>query len=209
MRKISYGVALIAVLFTLILNLFSTLRADWLVVQDPDIPATIHYGLMQRCERRILSIPDSPLKYTDYKCRPFPARILDACDKENKGFCVSWVTAGYFTELSIGFAVVASLAIVFGVSTHSRRRRIWRVVAAFVAIHAALQLTTFSIVTNLYRRSRFPAFEHAHPGTAYILNTLSWVLAVLVTVGVTITGISANRGHRWAAGNRAYQPIEG
>lgn len=47
------------------------------------------------------------------------------------------------------------------------------------------------------------------PGAAFVLNTVSWVFGVLTTIGVIITGISANKGHRWAAGNRAYRPIAG
>ena len=50
---------------------------------------------------------------------------------------------------------------------------------------------------------------HIIAGLAYALNTISWVLGVFITIGVVITGISANRGHQWAAGNRAYHPIRG
>lgn len=50
-------------------------------------------------------------------------------------FCVGWITAGYLAELSIGFAGVACLAIIFGVTTHSRRRRIWRAVVGLLALH--------------------------------------------------------------------------
>lgn len=77
----------------------------------------------------------SRLAYTDYKCRPFPNRVTENCDKENKTFCMIWSTAGYFSELAIGFGVVACLALLFGVSTHSRRRRIWRAVAGLTAFH--------------------------------------------------------------------------
>ncbi|CAL1707161.1 unnamed protein product [Somion occarium] len=215
MRKTSYVVTFFAVTFTLVLNILSAYRPDWLVVNNELLGSktTVLYGLMERCERQVVVVPGMPdrkrIEYTDYRCRPFPARTLDGCDKENKMFCVAWTTAGYFTELSIGFAVVACLAIIFGVSTHSRRRRIWRAVAGFVALHAASQLTTFAIITELYRESKYPTFEYARPGTAYVLNGLSWVAGVLVTIGVIITGISANKGHRWAAGNRAYRPIEG
>lgn len=55
-------------------------------------------------------------------------------------FCIAWTTAGYFAGLSIGFAAMACLAIIFGVTTHSRRRRIWRAVAVFVALHGMLHL---------------------------------------------------------------------
>lgn len=46
-------------------------------------------------------------------------------------------------------------------------------------------------------------------GVAYVLGTLAWIFAVFAAFGVTITGMAANRGHRWAAGNRAYEPIAG
>lgn len=46
-------------------------------------------------------------------------------------------------------------------------------------------------------------------GLAYVSSTLSWVFGTLVTFGVVTTGISAQKGHRWAAGNRAYRPISG
>jgi hypothetical protein len=44
-------------------------------------------------------------------------------------------------------------------------------------------------------------------GVAYAFNTTSWIFAVLVASGVVITGISADKGHKWAAGNRAYRRI--
>jgi len=173
----------------------------------------VAYGLQQRCERQVVVVPGLPdgsrLAYTDYKCRSFPNRALDRCDKENKVFCMVWSTAGYFSELGAGFAIVALLTLLFGVSTHSRRRRIWRAVAALVALHVTFQIITFAVVTELYRTARYPDFEWARPGLAYVLNTLSWVFGIIITFGVVTTGISANRGYRWAAGNRAYRPIEG
>lgn len=45
-------------------------------------------------------------------------------------------------------------------------------------------------------------------GVAYILNVLSWACDVLIIFGVVTTGISADAGHAWAAGNRAYRPID-
>ena len=107
---------------------------------------TVHYGLLERCERSVLVLPGMPdngghIEYRDYKCRAFPVRTLDSCDKENKFFCIAWTSAGYFTELSIGFASVACLAIIFGVTTHSRRRRIWRAAAVFVAFHSKYTIT--------------------------------------------------------------------
>lgn len=78
----------------------------------------------------------------------------------------------------------------------------------------------------MYLTSSYPSFERARPGEywlfinmwislifslslgiAYVLHTLCWIFSVLVTFGVLLTGISAGAGHRWAAGNRVYQPI--
>lgn len=107
---------------------------------------TVQYGLLTRCERQVVTVPGLPdssrMTYTDYKCRAFPARVSDSCEKENHLFCAVWSTAGYFTELSIGLAAVACLTLVFGVSTHSRRRRIWRAVAVLVALHGMSRHTT-------------------------------------------------------------------
>lgn len=99
---------------------------------------------------------------------------------------------------------------------------------------AAFKIVAFGIVTNAYQEAAIPSFEYARPstynshyylelwsfifsclifsfflGTAYVLNTLSWVLDVLTTFGVLITGLAAEAGHAWAAGHRAYRPIEG
>jgi len=215
MRKTSYVLTFFAVSLTLLLNILSALRTDWLTVHSEifNSKSTVYYGLMQRCEHSVVRMPGLPdgskVEYTDYKCRPFPTPVSDKCNEENKMFCVGWITAGYLTELSMGFAGVASLAIIFGVTTHSRRRRIWSAVAVLIAIHTALQIATFSIVTDLYTKDLYPTFEYARPGIAYVLNTLSWVFGTLITIGVVITGVSANKGHRWAAGNRGYQAIEG
>ncbi|KAI0644685.1 hypothetical protein C8Q79DRAFT_1011703 [Trametes meyenii] len=213
MRKTSYVLAFFAVVATMILNIYSVQRPDWLVVHDSDIihkSVVVEYGLTSRCELKVIEVPDGNggrLTYTNYECRPFPMRVTDGCEKGNKRFCVVWGTASYFGELGIGFAVVAALAIMFGVSTHSRRRRIWKVASVLVALHVLSNIVVFGVVTDLYRTDAFPSFGHARPGLAYILNILSWVFGVLVTAGVVTTGISAERGHRWAAGNRAYQPI--
>ncbi len=112
-----------------------------LVVHDADIihkAVVVEYGLSRRCELKVVEIPSGDgghITYTNYDCRPFPLRVTDGCEKENKQFCVIWGTASYFANLGVGFAVVACLAIGFGVSTHSRRRRIWKSVSVLVALH--------------------------------------------------------------------------
>jgi hypothetical protein len=110
-------------------------------VQTPEIlrtKITITYGLSQRCERTITNIPgrdNSKWEYTDYECRNFPAKVMDGCEDENEGFCSAWTSASYFEELAIWSAAASLVAILFGVSTHSRRRRIWRAVAGLVFLH--------------------------------------------------------------------------
>jgi len=196
-------------------NVFSIVRPDWLVVRYPETlgsKVTVEYGLMRSCESQIVKLPigdGSHVEYNDYTCRPFPMKVKDSCEKQNQSFCVEWTTAGYFSELGAGFAALSCLAIVFGVTTHSRRRRIWRVAATFVSLHALCLLVTFAIVTDTYNKSTFRQFERARPGPAYILGTMGWVTAVLVTFGLLVTGTAASMGQRWAAGNRAYEPIQG
>lgn len=103
---------------------------------------TTQYGLTQVCTDTVSPMPGRPdgsdVKWTE--CRPFPARVKDACEKENHYFCIVWTTAGFLSELAAGFAVLSCLALVFGVTTHSRRRRIWRAVAALVALHGVFPL---------------------------------------------------------------------
>ncbi|KDQ27610.1 hypothetical protein PLEOSDRAFT_158512 [Pleurotus ostreatus PC15] len=216
MRKTSYVVTFFAVALTLTLNIISAQRPGWIVVSSPEIlrrKVTFYYGLSERCERDIIRLPkpsdDSELEYTSYTCRPFPTSTADSCQDENRLFCTVWTSAGYISQLAIGFAAVSLLSILIGLTTHSRRRRIWRAVAGLTFLHAACQIGTFAAVTEMYRSDRFPTFEQGRPGWAYIFNVLSWVLGIITTFAVVTTGISADKGHRWAAGNRAYQPISG
>jgi hypothetical protein len=43
----------------------------------------------------------------------------------------------------------------------------------------------------------------------YFLNTISWIFGFIIAGGIIVTGISADSGKAWAAGNRAYRPIDG
>ena len=95
-----------------------------------NIQITVYYGFAERCEETEFPDHDSALG-----CRPFPTKDSDGCDRTYRSFCTLWSTAGYISYLAIGFGAVACAAIVFGVSTHSRRKRIWKVVATLVALH--------------------------------------------------------------------------
>jgi hypothetical protein len=96
---------------------------------------TFRYGLVKRCELREIEVPGEKVDYTDYICRDFPMRVADGCEKENKLFCALWTSAGYVSETGVGFAAMALIALIIGVSTHSRRRRVWRAVAGLIIFH--------------------------------------------------------------------------
>jgi hypothetical protein len=211
MRKTSYVVTFFVTFIILILNVLSAERPDWLVIIEPqaveDAKNTIRYGLMERCKVKV--VEDGRIQYVDYKCRPFPMRVKDHCEDENANFCVAFTSARYCTELGIGFAALALVALLIGVSTHSRRRRIWRAVAGLVALNAIFQLVTFALITGVYNRGLYAPFDDARLSAGYYMNAVSWVVGMFLAGGVVTTGISADKGHPWAAGNRAYRPIRG
>jgi len=209
MRKTSYVVTFLAVAVSLTFTILSVTRVDWLVYKSPKllgIQLTLQYGLNTLCELKEVKTGDHS-KYMDKECRPFPMRVKDGCEENHSGFCAAWTSAGYTAELSIALAALALFAILVGISTGSRRRRIWKAVAGLVALHAAMQIVTFAIVTDTMRTGAFPSFDEAKPGLGYAFNAISWILSVLITAGVVITGISADQGQKWAAGNRAYRRI--
>ncbi|PAV19019.1 3-beta hydroxysteroid dehydrogenase isomerase family containing [Pyrrhoderma noxium] len=216
MRKTSYVITLIAVIISALFNVLSIVRPDWLYAHPPDIfnsKTVIRYGLLERCERQVIDFPgpgqNGRIHYTDYSCRAFPSRKEDRCESDNRYFCTLWWTAGYAAELGVVFGAAALMAVLVGVSTRSRRRRVWRGIAGLQALHASFKIVAFGIITHLYAKSRHPYFEFARPSTAYVLNTLSWIGDILIIFGVVTTGLAADAGHAWAAGNRAYRPIEG
>ncbi|KAJ3570375.1 hypothetical protein NP233_g4448 [Leucocoprinus birnbaumii] len=214
MRKTSYVVTFILVAAILSLNVVSIKRDDWLVIKLPEIlwtKTTLTYGLASRCELIETRLPepgsDNEITRRSYNCRKFPIDVQDKCDSEKRAFCAEWTSAGYIDQVAIGFGAVSLLAILFGVTTHSRRRRIWKAVAWLVFLQALLQITAFSIITHNYETVNL--FEQARLGTGYVLNILSWIFGLFITAGVIVTGMAADSGHRWAAGNRAYRRISG
>ncbi len=88
-------------------------------------------------------------------------------------------------------------------------------------------MIAFIIMSDLYRTSHLPDFDFAYPGErllcppsylaiphlvlftgpAWYIDLLSWVFNFLIVFGVIWTGKAADKGHRWAAGNRAYTRI--
>ena len=101
------------------------------------------YGLNRRCEQTTAEIPggDGKITYGSYECKNFPPK---QCWKEIQGFCSAWSSAGYLDMIAIGFSAVSLAAIIFGVTTHSRRRRIWRAVAGLVTMAGELFMLLFN-----------------------------------------------------------------
>jgi len=128
-------------------------------VQYEEVPytkITVTYGLAQRCELMVTEIPgpsdSGKIVYRDYECRKFPMSVTDRCDKENKAFCMAWTSAAFLNEIALGFGPISLLAILFGVSTHSRRRRIWAAVAGLVSLQGVFHrpLCFFFLCVNLF-----------------------------------------------------------
>ncbi|KAN0111367.1 hypothetical protein V8E52_008642 [Russula decolorans] len=214
MRKTSYVVTFLLVSVSLTLNILANQRTDWLIDPGREFLHTkyiVHYGLMERCERQVLRIPDPDGDwqevFTAFKCRDFPKSVSDRCEKENRLFCVEWTSAGYLAHMALGFSVMALFSLLIGVSTHSRRRRVWKAVAGLVTFNALFSMIAFSIVSDVYRTSGIPDFAFVHPGPAWYINMLSWVFSFLIVFGVIWTGKAADKGKKWAAGNRAYTRI--
>jgi hypothetical protein len=107
---------------------------------------------MKRCERQVMRVPDPSSGsngdgdwqqvFTEWKCRDFPKSVSDRCEKENRLVCVEWTSAGYSAQLAVGFGFIALLALLIGVSTHSRRRRVWKAVAGLVTLNGAFVFWT-------------------------------------------------------------------
>ena len=55
-----------------------------------DTKYIVHYGLMERCERQVLRMPDPEGDwqeiFTTFKCCDFPKSVSDRCEKENRPF---------------------------------------------------------------------------------------------------------------------------
>jgi len=214
MRKTSYAVTFLLVLISLALDIFAISRTDWLIDSGREILYTrtiVRYGLTKRCERQVVRVPDLSGDWQDvftaFKCRDFPKSVSDRCEKENRLFCVEWTTAGYMALLAVGFGAMALLALLIGMSTHSRRRRVWKAVAGLVTLNALFSMIAFIIVTDLFRTAHLPDFVDTRLGPAWYINLLSWFFSFLIVFGVIWTGKAADKGHKWAAGNRAYTRI--
>lgn len=125
---------------------FVCLISERLVVKYKEVlytTITLFYGLSQRCQLQVIQTEDGRLSYRDYECRDFPTTVNDHCDKdEYKYFCIAWTSAYYLDQIALGIGAVALVTVLFGVTTHSRRRRIWRTVAGLVFLAGKRNFTS-------------------------------------------------------------------
>ena len=113
-------------------------------LDEKNVETTITYGLSRLCLLKVTQPTNATSEYMDLECRPFPSKVLDDCEKENAQFCVAWKSARYCVVLAAWCASAVLCAIVFGVSTRSRRRRIWRVVVTLLLLHgSSLRASSF------------------------------------------------------------------
>jgi len=83
----------------------------------------------------------------------------------------------------------------------------WEIVATLVGLRAACQIVAMSLIVHLWRTWDYAPFENANLSSSFFINLSSWILDILISIGVAATGLAANAGHAWAAGGRAYRPI--
>lgn len=215
-------ISLVGVFLSLTLTLISLALPFWLRVRSPvEVPSarSIDYGLYVRCESRATNLPSmylasptSPrppweIEY-EYVCAPFPERSV--CKHLGESFCIFWSAAGYTPQLGIWFLSAALLVTTLAnLSTRSRRRSAWKIVASLIGVHATFQITSMSLVISMHRS--FPSFfaRGAYFSVSLWLNIVSWILDILLVTGLVVTGLYAEKGHRWAAGRRPYHPIPG
>jgi len=111
------------------------------------------------------------------------------------------------SQLSSVFAVAAVVSIFAAALSRARRRKMWEIVATLIGLRAACQILAMSLIVHLWRTWDYPAFRNANLSSSFFINLASWILDVLISIGVAATGLAANAGHTWAAGGRAYRPI--
>jgi len=111
------------------------------------------------------------------------------------------------SQLSDVFAIVGMVAIFAAALSRARRRSLWKVVAGLIGLRAGCQIVAMSLIVHLWRTWDYPPFEGSNLSHSFYINLSSWILDVIISLGVSITGLAAEAGYAWAAGKRAYRPI--
>ncbi|KAJ7901834.1 hypothetical protein B0H14DRAFT_2668644 [Mycena olivaceomarginata] len=204
MRKTSYAITALAVICTTVFTILSLTRTDWVVARY-DVNALSYEGQIRSLEGMPTSGARSPRGRHLGSKEPTAASSLPGIKTTAMRTAIS-VRHGQVPVMRLNWQLASVLyhwlAILVGVSTAARRRRVWRAVAGFIIFHSVAQLVAFILIVDLYRTARYPTFEDAKLGPALIFNAVAWIFGVITAVTVIITGTEADRGKRWAAGNR-------
>ncbi|GAA6017152.1 hypothetical protein JCM10207_002553 [Rhodosporidiobolus poonsookiae] len=226
--------SLLVAFTTLTLDIFSTIRQDWIRWETPAIVPvhlTTTYGLFQRCDTSSY-LPGVTT------CRKFPQRGLDCGKKaarvpavaeatalsdddgndeeEGWGFCENWAVAGYAHQLSLifGLANLVSLVLTLigtaivgrGFRTEKLRSG-WKLVAGFMAMQALFMIVSSSIVAYERNNEQARFGPGAHLARAWTMTTVAYALNLVIVVALLF--VRATGKLRIVPGEEGYESIGG
>ncbi|ANB11388.1 hypothetical protein AWJ20_4197 [Sugiyamaella lignohabitans] len=125
-------------------------------------------------------------------CTKFPAP--SDCRKYGEGFCAAWQSAAFAMWVSLVFQTTSEFALICTViiGTKPIIRRGWKLICILVGISILFQFV--STITTALLLETTPKF-HGHDnriwalGTGWGSATVSWVLSLFITMGISIVGI--------------------
>ncbi|KAG0336774.1 hypothetical protein BG000_006194, partial [Podila horticola] len=139
-----------------------------------------NYGLFHKCSTLTAD------------CRRFPQKSWGDCDQDNGtltgrwvNLCLEWrIAAGVAVASAItGLWVLAGLATVFYTGERFRAQG-WKHILGLIGIFAGLQIMSMALVAHVASTSAM--FAHHHFGPSFIFSNVSWGLAAILALGVTL-----------------------
>jgi hypothetical protein len=137
-RRIVYGISLWVFLGAVALTIASIALPNWVSYTSPTSngsPIRVTYGLHKRCS----SITGT--------CTPFPLR--EECHDDERYFCSTWRSAGFFMNFSVVIqlaCVIAYVTVLFGGRTV--RESGWKILSGLLGVVAASQLVAMALVVS-------------------------------------------------------------
>ncbi|KAG9241887.1 hypothetical protein BJ878DRAFT_427101 [Calycina marina] len=176
-RKPVYAVAVVVFIAATAMTITSILLPSWISyrVFTPGGSLTKTIGLHRSC-------------YTvdgTTKCHSFPQD--DDCHTSDRYFCSIWRSVGFmmsFTAVVELVTLVAYMVIIGG--GRAKREGGWKILAFLLFLVGMLQCAAMSLVAYLYDNDdRF--FIGWELGNAWILCTISWSIAILSSVFLSLS----------------------
>ncbi|SGY26278.1 BQ5605_C018g08715 [Microbotryum silenes-dioicae] len=102
------------------------------------------------------------------------------------GFCDSWISAGYFQQLSLvlGFAAVIACFAAIVTPLHSRRKP-YRLISSLLFGHAVALIASTSLVAHEFNTSdRF--VYGSRLAQSFVMSTTAWSLDVIVVAALVL-----------------------